>query len=141
MGMAHDLDQMFQEHLSYYDKHATSNYRAYTALKLVEIVAASSIPVISLAGRSRIPAAVLGALIAVVEGYLNLGKLHERWIGFRKAAENLRVEGLMWRTGSGRYGDSTKRDQVFAEQLGSILQQERSEWLSVFGRAGRPADE
>lgn len=135
-GAPNDLGALYIEQLGYFDHQATKDRGRYVFLKLTEIAIAAAIPVVSLAWRSGLPAAILGALIALIEGMLNLLKLPERWVAYRKAAEQLRIEGLMWRTKSGRYANLDDPDQEFGRQLASILQQERSEWVALFGRTG-----
>jgi Protein of unknown function (DUF4231) len=132
--IATDLPSRYESTLRFYEGRAHRSFVTYTVLKMAEIAMAAAIPVVALAGKSRIPAALLGALIASVEGFLALQKIHERWIAYRKAAESLRVEALMWETASGRYRDIDERDELFAEQLVAIVQQERSDWLAAFDK-------
>jgi Protein of unknown function (DUF4231) len=128
------VEQLHSKQLAFYEWSARGNHRMYVGMKMAVIMSAAAIPIVSLIVTSRMPAAVLGGVIAVFEGYLGLEKTHERWIKSRRAAERLRTEGLLWQTRSGEYADPETADKRLAQHVASVLEEDQSEFLATFGK-------
>ena len=133
-----ELHRMYQSLFHFYDDDADRNRLLYVGLKMLVISSAAAIPVVSLATRSRLSTAVLGAVIAIAEGYMGLTKLHERWVAYRKAAEDLRMERLMWDAGSGPYANRSNRTQLFGDRMIAVIQHERGDWETLFAQPPSP---
>jgi hypothetical protein len=80
------------EELDWYNRSSRRNQRGYKAVKTSQIILAASIPVVSLAGAtwSAWGAAILGAVVAALEGIQQLWKSDTLWIEYRSTAERLK---------------------------------------------------
>lgn len=82
MTNANDLDSLTAQS-DWYGKHARSNRTTYFTLQTMQLLFAATIPVVTVAAASetqRWTVAMLGALIGVIEGTLQLGQFHPNWL-------------------------------------------------------------
>lgn len=128
------LQQRLDDQIRWYDEKSGANQRAYKIIRLTEIVAAASIPVLV----GLIPSyqwlvtvvGVLGAAIAVMAGAQSLGKYHENWIEYRSVCESLRNEKYMYLTRSGVY-EAENPFRLLVERTESIISRENINWAQV----------
>ena len=138
------------ELITWYDRNARWARLQYVALRILTIVVAAAIPVVTgmgdvvlgqvdgptagaaAAGRLTL-AAVLGVVIVVAEGLQQVLQSHENWIRFRDAAEALEHEKFLFIAGADEYG-GLPRDAAYrrlARFAELITSQERSRWTAA----------
>ncbi|MDD5033808.1 MAG: DUF4231 domain-containing protein [Methylococcaceae bacterium] len=94
------LEQRLQNQIDWYDRKSQSSQFWYKKLRIVELVAAALIPLLS--GYSEVSVymtplvGLLGLLITVVAGILNLNQYQERWVAYRSTSESLQQEKFLY---------------------------------------------
>ncbi len=105
--------------------------RLYYATKAITIALAAAIPVMTTINAWPWTIAIVGSLIAALEGISQLWHFHERYVAARVVLKSLDREQIMYRTQSGDYADPSKRDGVLAEHITALLDRYESQVLSV----------
>jgi hypothetical protein len=126
------IDRM-ENQIAWYDSKSRSNRKWFKWIKTTEIIAAAIIPLLA---ASRMPhttaaTAILGVLITVFEGLLQLNKYHENWISYRSTCESLRHEKYIFLAGAGPYANAEKPRALLAERVESLVSTEHAKWASV----------
>jgi hypothetical protein len=127
------LDRI-REQSAWYGKNARHNRSTYITFKMVEIVMAASIPIVSVAvagDLQRWTSAILGALIGIIEAILQLGQYHQNWLTYRATREALRREDFLHSAKAGPYSGQADPDAVYAERADMIMSGESSKWLAT----------
>ena len=143
MGEAEYFERRLDNQIGWYDKKSSANQNAYKRLRLVEIVAAASIPL--LAGYSHqsdrigLAVGVLGLVVAVIAGLLSLYRFQENWTEYRASAEALKQERFLYLTRTAPY-DGNDAFALLVGRVESLLRSERSGWAEAMRAAGQ-ADE
>ena len=105
--------------------------RWYNSLKVIEIVAAAAIPVLTgTAGFtqwSKVLVAVLGGLIVVLEGIQQLKKYGQNAILWGQGKEALKREYYLYRASAGPYS-GRQPDEIFADRIEQIIGNEVGKW-------------
>jgi Protein of unknown function (DUF4231) len=127
------ITERLEDQINWYDRKSRSSRRWFKWLKMTEIVCAAVIPFLA---ASRIPhpevaAGILGVLITIFEGTLQLNQFHENWIEYRSTCEALRHEKYMFLAEAGPYANAEKIRALLAERVESLVSQEHSKWASV----------
>lgn len=118
----------------WYGNKARSNRFVYLTSKVVQIVMAASIPVISVAGAGdvqRWTSAILGAVIGVIEAILQLGQYQQNWLIYRATREALRREDFLYSAKAGPYSGNTDPDLVLVERADTIMSGENAKWVAA----------
>jgi hypothetical protein len=105
----------------------------FKRIKITEIFSAAIIPLLA---ASRLPRAavatgVLGVLITVLEGMLQLNQFHENWIRYRSTCESLKHEKYIFLANAPPYSNVENPRPLLAERVESLVSQEQSKWASV----------
>ncbi len=77
----------------------------------------------------KIAVGVGGVLIAAGESILSLQKYQENWMEYRKSAETLKREKLLYLTKSGPYREGAKL-QLLVERIENFTENENKGWLA-----------
>ncbi len=125
------LKERLDDQIDWYDRKSASNQRLYKRLRLLEVVAAASIPFLTgfipdLQHMSHIVAAV-GVLIAVISGVFALFKFQENWIEYRTTAETLKHHKYLFLTRTSPYHDGDAF-HVLVTTVERLISQENSKW-------------
>ncbi len=128
------LAQRVQDQIAWYDQKSSWNQRQYKRLKLTVIILSVTIPFLTgLIEKFGLPLTILvgimGVCIAIIEGLQSLYKYHDNWLEYRKAAELLKREQLLFNARSGPY----KTDFSLAnlvERCENIMGLENQQWLA-----------
>ena len=93
-----------EDQIAWYDGRSLAAQRTFRALKIVQIVVAAAIPVVSLLNPTDavIPGA-LGAAILILEGVQELGMYRQNWQKYRSSCEALRHEKYLYMAGAGPF--------------------------------------
>jgi hypothetical protein len=131
------FDRITSQSKWYGDK-SQKNRTVYVRLKGMQIVLAAAIPVVSVAAASdpqRWTSAGLGALIGIVEGFLQLGQYHQNWLLYRATREALKREEFLYGAGAGPYAGAASRDDLYIERCDAIMSGENAKWLATQQKA------
>jgi len=130
--------ERLDDQIKWYGDRSRRNQLYYKSLKVVVIVVAASIPVLSGInlpsflpdGMLRWVLGALGALVAVIEGIQQVYQFHANWISYRATCEGLKREKFLYLAKAGPYaaGDS---DVLLAERIESLISQENAKWASL----------
>jgi hypothetical protein len=130
-----DIEQYLQERLddqiNWYDRKSGWNQRLHKRLRLLEVVAAASIPFLTgfiadFAFMTHV-VAVVGVAIAVISGAFALFKFQENWIEYRTTAETLKHQKYLFLTQTGPYAGEDAF-HTLVETVEGLISQENSKW-------------
>ena len=127
------------DQLRWYGDKSESNQRAYKVLKIIALIAAGSIPVLSALGAASpgvadiLPAAsaVLGAGILGVESLQQLNQHQQNWLSYRSTAEALKHEKFLYLAGAGPYRRSHEPHVLLAVRIEGLISQEHGRWQEM----------
>jgi len=125
------LEEISKRSKWYGDK-ATAKRTTYVRLKGLQVVFAASIPLVSVAAASqgqRWANASLGALIGIIEGFLQLGQYQQNWLLYRSTREALKREELLHSAGVGPYAGAANKDDLYVERCDAVMAGESSQWM------------
>jgi hypothetical protein len=135
--------ERLEDQIGWYDVRSRSNMRWYKRLKISEIAAAAMIPFLAASGipRAVIATGVLGILVTLFEGMLQLNQYHENWIRYRSTCESLKHEKYIFLANAGPYASVDKTRALLAERVESLVSQEHAKWATVQQQdpQGKPA--
>ena len=125
--------QRLDDQIGWYDRKSRNSQRSFKALKVVQLVAAGAIPLISI---FNLPSpekatAVLGLLILVVEGLQQLNQYQTNWINYRSTCETLRHEKYLFLGEAGPYSAVEKPLALLADRIEGLISQENAKWVSA----------
>jgi Protein of unknown function (DUF4231) len=133
---APDVDpimERLEDQISWYDRKSLTNQRYFKRLKMVEIVAAATIPFLSAFSFSRMMWVTggLGVLITVLEGMLHLNQYQQNWTAYRSTCESLKHEKYVYLGKASPYASAIDPHALLAERIESLVSQEHAKWASV----------
>ena len=117
------------DQINWYDSKSAWNKKIYKQLKMLTLALAISIPLVALTGFNKITA-VLGAMIAFLEGLQQMNQYHDNWISYRSTAESLKHEKHLFLAKAGPYAVSDNPFALLAERVESLVSQEHAKWAS-----------
>lgn len=136
-----------EDQINWYDAKSGKYQRIYKRIKVVEIIAAALIPFLAalhISDSSPQPFAVahipmtigtitalLGVLITVLEGILQLNQYQQTWVTYRATCEALKHEKFTYLGKAGVYAAATDPRALLAERIETIGSQENSKWASL----------
>ena len=125
--------ERLEDQLSWYDRKSMANQRAYKRIKVVEILAAATIPFLAALGRPHIAmvTGALGVLITLLEGLLHLNQYQENWINYRSTCEALKHEKYTYLGKAAPYANVPDPHALLAERIESLVSQEHAKWAST----------
>ncbi len=131
--------ERLEDQISWYDRKSNFNQHTFKWLKVVEIGAAGLVPLFS---GFKLPwvAGSLGALIAILEGVLQLNQYHHNWITYRSTCESLKHEKYLYLAGAGPYAAATNPHTLLAERIESLVSQEHAKWAAGQEQAAKTKD-
>ncbi len=120
--------------IDWYDDKSMKAQQTYKCLKLIELILAALIPILSIFSQDLIHItwiiAVAGGTITVIEGWLNISKLHENWIEYRSICETLKHEKYMFLTKTGVYNTDNNFGYL-VERIESIISKVNVNWANL----------
>jgi Protein of unknown function (DUF4231) len=145
--MSSDLTlKRLDDQLGWYGERSRWNQLWYRNLRITVIVLAASIPVLSSIEADVVPRWVLGALgalVAVIEGVLQVFQFHANWISYRATGEALKREKSLYLAKAGSYR-AADRDVLLAERIEALMTEENAKWASsqeIADKAGAKSPE
>lgn len=135
MNMDAYIEKRLDNQIEWYDENASKNQKRYKICQVIEIILASSIPL--MAGySSHLPIAIMigafGSIIAIIESIVKLYKFHENWIEYRSTCEMLRYHKYLYITKTGPYTDTEETiDNLFIRTIETIISSENNQWKVI----------
>jgi hypothetical protein len=131
--------ERLEDQIGWYDRKSNFNQHTFKWLKVVEIGAAGLVPLFS---GFKLPwvAGSLGALIAILEGVLQLNQYHHNWITYRSTCESLKHEKYLYLAGAGPYAAAASPHALLAERIESLVSQEHAKWAAGQEQAAKTKD-
>lgn len=130
-----------EDQINWYDAKSIKLQKTYKRIKVVEIVSAAFIPFLSALHVSRIDAglpvtfgtitALLGVLITLLEGVLQLNQYQQTWVNYRSTCEALKHEKFTYIAHAGVYASVADPRALLAERMETIGSQENTKWASL----------
>jgi len=136
------FEQRLDDQIDWYDRKSSLNQSAYKRMRLVEIVAAASIPF--LAGYAQasvyvgIAIGLIGLTVAALAGILSLYRFQENWNEYRSAAESLKQEKYLYLARTAPY-DGDRSFELLVQRVEALLKSETTAWTQAM-RASVAAD-
>lgn len=136
------FERRLDDQIDWYDKKSSSNQKAYKRLRLIEIIAAASIPLLAGIGGApfllALTIGILGLLVAVLAGTLGLYRFQENWSEYRASAESLKQEKYLYLARAAPY-DGDRPFELLVQRVEALLRQETTAWTQAM-RAAADAD-
>jgi Protein of unknown function (DUF4231) len=130
-----------EEQIIWYDGKSIKLQKYYKRIKLVEIVSAALIPFFSALHLSDVNShlpitmgtitALLGVLITILEGVLQLNQYQQTWVTYRATCEALKHEKFTYIASAGVYASAANAHALLAERAETIGSQENTKWASL----------
>lgn len=136
---AHPTMTRLDEEIEWYDRKSGRCQLLYKWLKFVEVTAAAVIPVSAAFKAPVAVAAVLGALIVVLEGLQHVNQYHTNWTAYRATCEALKHEKYLYLAAAGPYTTGA-RHTLLAERIEGLISQENAKWVATRTEPARPAE-
>jgi Protein of unknown function (DUF4231) len=122
------------DQLEWYDHKSAVNQKRYKQIQAAQIILATSIPVFSLIGAAsgQWITAILGASVAILAGFQQLGNYNDLWTTYRATAEQLQHEKFLFLAQSGPYRTLQEEEalRLLAERVEERVSTEHAKWVS-----------
>ncbi len=126
------IKERLDDQINWYDKKSKRSQNWFKYLRVIEIIAAATIPF--LAGyisdttlHLKLLVGFLGVVIAVIASIISLNKFQEIWIQYRTTCETLRHHKYLYITKSEPY-DGEDAFHMLVETVESLISKEHSKW-------------
>ncbi len=125
------LSERLEDQINWYDTKSQFNQKWFKRMRMVEIVCAAFIPLLSglssSINHSEWIIGILGVAIAVAASASGMYKFQENWIQYRTSSETLKHEKYLYVTNSTPYiGDN--RFEMLVTRIESLISKENSNW-------------
>ena len=124
-----------EDQRKWYARKSALNQKNYKRIKLFQIILAASIPIIALIDTdyTKFIVAILGALIAILEGTQQLYQFHTLWTEYRSTAEHLKHEKYLFLSLSGQYRgfDQEEALLLLAQRIEEHISKEHAKWIDM----------
>ena len=84
-----------EDQIEWYDRKAAHHQRWCKWIKVVQIAAAATVPVVAALAAPGWVAGVLGSLIVVLEGIQQLFQFQQNWVSYRSTCEALKHDKFL----------------------------------------------
>jgi hypothetical protein len=128
------FDSRLEDQINWYSGKSSHCQKRYKTLRVVEIISASLIPLLSGFG-DKVPhgpwvIGFLGVVIAICTAIAGLFKYHENWIQYRSTSEALKHEKYLFLTRVAPY-DGEGRFPNLVQRIESLISNENSTWTQT----------
>jgi hypothetical protein len=130
------------DQIAWYDGRSQRAQRWFKALKIIQLVTAGLIPLVSVLGAPEPGkiSAVLGLIILIVEGLQQLNQYQANWISYRSTGEALKHEKYLFLAHAGPYADASRAPALLADRTEGLISQEHAKWVSIRENAEKAKD-
>jgi Protein of unknown function (DUF4231) len=121
-----------EDQIAWYDRKSIQNQHVYKRIKVVEILAAATIPFVAAlpVPHQAVITGSLGILITVLEGLIHLNQYQQNWIAYRSTCEALRHEKYVYLGKASPYAGVADAYALLAERIESLVSQEHAKWAA-----------
>lgn len=120
----------------WYRKAAAKARRYYRVSEVLAVCIAAAIPLSVLVNPSNgIPAAILGAISAILVGLRAIFHWNEDYARFTRARELVEAERRLFTTHSDQYNNAHSRAAVLVAEITQIEQNEMGQWLGIMRKS------
>ena len=126
------LKDRVDDQIDWYDKKSQVNQKWYKCLRLIEIIAAASIPFV--AGYMgdgvlwpKVIAGTLGLIVAIITAIVGLYNFQEHWVEYRTTCESLKHEKFLYLTKTEPYNIEDPFP-LFVKRIESLISTENTKW-------------
>ncbi len=138
MGEADYIEQRLDDQLNWFEKKSAAAQRWYKRLRLIEIVAAASIPLLAVYdgkfdekfSYTTLAMAAIGVVVAVLAGTIGLYRFQENWTEYRAAAESLKQEKYLYLTRAAPY-NGDQPFETLVRRTEALLKSEYAGWAQA----------
>jgi hypothetical protein len=125
--------ERLEDQIGWYDRKSRTSQRIFKLVKIVEILAAATIPFLASIDRreARWATAALGVMITILEGLLHLNQYQQNWIAYRSTCESLKHEKYTFLARASSYANSPDARALLAERIESLVSQEHAKWVAA----------
>ena len=127
----HVTMERLDDQIAWYDRKSENCKKFFKTIKIIEIVSATSIPLLAGYGVGTPVLAGLGALIAILEGVQHLNQYQHNWITYRATCEVLKHEKFLYLAGASHYANTSDPHKLLAERVEILISKEHTKWLSA----------
>lgn len=128
------IEDRLDEQIKWYSGKSKSNQKSYKRLQLFQIALAVSIPIMTLLldqyGWVKYIIAIVGGLIAFVEGIDKVYNFRQLWTKYRIASEALKKEKILYDTKSFPYNETDNLNELIV-RCERIMSNENSSWIDL----------
>jgi hypothetical protein len=124
--------ERLEDQIAWYDRNSIANQKIYKRFKVIEIIAAATIPLLSMLTLPHVAYVIggLGVIITVLEGLLHLNQYQQNWIAYRSTCESLKHEKFTYLGKASPYANVADPYALLAERIESLVSQEHAKWAS-----------
>lgn len=119
--------------IHWYERQKNWDRNAYHLLKLLQIIAAAAVPVLTstnLAANLSWVVGALGAFVVATEGIQQLGRYHEGWLRCAQTEEALKRERYLYGARAGDYANVDEPERLLAERIEDLISRETGTWAT-----------
>lgn len=138
MNDDHPTWTRLEDQIGWYDGKSRYAQRMYKSLQAVSVGAAATIPIAAPWAPWQV-AAILGAVVAVLQTLQAVNQYQRNWITYRSTCEELRHEKFLFLAKAGPYEDAANADKVLAERIEETVSQEHAKWVATRAKAAKPS--
>ena len=121
------IQDRLEDQQKWYEKKANENKRKHHFLQISIIISGALIPIINsipyLDTETRIVSSILGGIIIIITGTIQLKKYQENWIQYRTTEEILKKEKFLYLSSAGEYSnlDDEEKHRLLVERTESAI--------------------
>lgn len=134
------FEQRLDDQIDWYECKSAANQKAYKRLRLVEIIVATSIPLLAGYGCYSpyigLTVGIFGLAVAAIAGILSLYRFQENWSEYRASAESLKQEKFLYLARAAPY-DRDRPFELLVERVEALLKRETAGWAQATRAAGK----
>lgn len=137
MNIESYITERLDDQINWYSTKSTKNQNTYKIIKILEMIFATSITILSVFVTNypwlRIIIILSSASIAIFTGVHGIYNFHENWVQYRSISETLKHEKYMFLTKAGVYNlaDDTSLGKLLVERCESIISHENINWAQI----------
>ena len=126
------LRDRVDDQIDWYNKKSQANQKWYKWLRVIEIIAAASIPFVAgYMGNDilwpKVTAGSLGLIVAIITAIVGLYNFQEHWVEYRTTCESLKHEKFLYLTKTEPYNIEDPFP-LFVKRIESLISTENTKW-------------
>ena len=121
------IKDRLEQQQKWYERKASENKTKHHILQIIIISSGALIPIINSIPYSdievRIVSSILGGIVIIITGMIQLKKYQENWIQYRTTEEILKKEKFLYLNNAGEYSnlDDNEKHRVLVERIEATI--------------------